>query len=412
MSQQDPLFILRDHVIHDKPITFFNADGECKLAEATHVEFTQPSGGSVRFARDTPTAYKKSSSSEFYPLDSLVFLAQNRSLVYGSLLKEGVAAGISPVSYLDIKHLTEFLTGAVETNENIVINKSAKRQAAGEQGPLAKAQRHHTPNYPSIEAVQEDLSAVKAIQECERELGNLYDPLRGTKDMSMVRAYCQQHFGKGGQSAHTLSGRRPHRPGHAHVSTPTLSRSRQVTPSKPSPSLPVRRPPPSKRANRIPLVIVPAAATSLLTMYNVKDFLENQTFVPTQVLREQGMRKESQLTIERARIGNPKPLLYHVVDSVDRFKPDDWDRLVAVFTIGAPWQFKKWKWENPREIFTHVKGFYVKFADEQPKDAAQQWDVEIINVDRTKRHKDKAVVSQLWDSIDHYIARKKPYLAP
>ncbi|KAJ1647828.1 accessory factor associated with RNA polymerase II [Dispira simplex] len=414
----DPLFILRNHVIHNQPITFLDVNGAAvpNLADATHIQFTPSDDGQpALFKRDTPTAYKKSGSNdEFYPLDTLVFLAQNRGKVYGNLLKEGIAAGISPVSYLDIKHLTDFLTGVVETNENVVVDKLTQHQTKTATVKFAEdkpPERRHTPHYKSLEAIQADLPITQHTLEQEREIAPKYAFLNGNRNLSSVRTLVQQHFGKGVQPSSGPD--RGYKSTHDHHTPKThLSRDHSGSSSRPTSSaLPVRRPPPSKRSNRIPLIVVPAAATSLLTMYNVREFLENHRFVPTQIMRERGIKKEPQLTIERSRIGNPKPILYHVVDSVDRFKPEDWDRLIAVITIGATWQFKKWKWENPQEIFKHAQGFYFKYADEEPKGAITTWNVETINIDRTKRHKDNAVVAQLWDTLDRYVAACKPHLS-
>ncbi|KAJ1917821.1 accessory factor associated with RNA polymerase II [Tieghemiomyces parasiticus] len=403
----DPLFLLRDHVIHKRPIVFLGADGKelPTLASATDIKLASDTDKPVILPRATPTAYKKSGSTEdYYALDSLVFLAQNHTLVYSSLLKEGISVGISPVSILDMRHLTDFLTGKVETTDNIVQKKRPAPADVTASECIASKQRKHEPHYPSFEAVKNDTEVSARIMEGERIISNHYSVLDSSKDLSGIlkvyRDLYPEDFANG-KSATPQRG------------TPGSARTGAASRPNPSPAgvpAPTRLPPPSKRAHRIPLIVVPAAATSLITMYNVQEFLQNHTYVPNQQVRELGTKKESRITLERARIGHPKPMLYHIVDSVEKFKPDDWDRLAAVFTVGATWQFKKWKWEDPREIFKHVKGFYVKLADEKPKDTIAMWNVETIDVDRSKRHKDKAVVSQLWDSLDSYIAAYKPNL--
>ena len=47
-------------------------------------------------------------------------------------------------------------------------------------------------------------------------------------------------------------------------------------------------------------------------------------------------------------------------------KIEDWENVVAVFVQGESWQFKGWKWESPVELFSHVKGFWLKYEDENP----------------------------------------------
>ena len=70
--------------------------------------------------------------------------------------------------------------------------------------------------------------------------------------------------------------------------------------------------------------------------------------------------------------GNPKPedLLpiyrdagsstpgsrYLVVDGVEalaKFGTDAWDRVVCVLTTGQAWQFKPYKWSEPKTLFNH-----------------------------------------------------------
>ncbi len=104
-------------------------------------------------------------------------------------------------------------------------------------------------------------------------------------------------------------------------------------------------------------------------------------YVDSQEIRNQGGAKPSRLVIERRQKANETHKTpYHVIDSADHLRPEDWDRVVCVFTTGAEWQFKKWKWQKPVELFAHVKGFYAKWADEQPKESIKSWNVEILSV--------------------------------
>ena len=45
-----------------------------------------------------------------------------------------------------------------------------------------------------------------------------------------------------------------------------------------------------------------------------------------------------------------------MVDSTDalaKFGPDAWDRVVCVMTTGQAWQFKPYKWNDPKVLFHH-----------------------------------------------------------
>jgi parafibromin len=47
---------------------------------------------------------------------------------------------------------------------------------------------------------------------------------------------------------------------------------------------------------------------------------------------------------------------YFIVDSVEalsKFGDDAWDRVVCVMTTGQEWQFRPYKWAEPKELFHH-----------------------------------------------------------
>lgn len=47
---------------------------------------------------------------------------------------------------------------------------------------------------------------------------------------------------------------------------------------------------------------------------------------------------------------------YFIVDSVEalsKFGADAWDRVVCVMTTGQAWQFRPYKWSDPRVLFHH-----------------------------------------------------------
>lgn len=52
---------------------------------------------------------------------------------------------------------------------------------------------------------------------------------------------------------------------------------------------------------------------------------------------------------------------YFVVDGVEalaKFGNDAWDRVVAVLTTGQAWQFKPYKWSEPRTLFHHGESLF------------------------------------------------------
>ncbi|CAN7978873.1 unnamed protein product, partial [Ixodes persulcatus] len=104
--------------------------------------------------------------------------------------------------------------------------------------------------------------------------------------------------------------------------------------------------------SRTPIIIIPAATTSLITMYNAKDILQDLRFVSTAEKKSQGCKRENAVLIQRRRNGGTT-VSYRVIDNPTNLASEDWCRVVAVFVQGPAWQFKGWPWGgNPIEIFS------------------------------------------------------------
>lgn len=113
---------------------------------------------------------------------------------------------------------------------------------------------------------------------------------------------------------------------------------------------------------------MPSAFTALINIWNAGIFLEEGRFIPaTEVRSGAGLQVEGgaapgpstqaaiaaaasqqrpvKLTISR-RDARGNVARYHIIDSVSMLKGDksQWDRIVAVFTLGQEWQFKDWHW--------------------------------------------------------------------
>ncbi|KAI8429759.1 hypothetical protein MSG28_000306 [Choristoneura fumiferana] len=188
------------------------------------------------------------------------------------------------------------------------------------------------------------------------------------------------------------------------------------------PASAARPPPGGKRPSRTPIIIIPAAATSLITMYNVKDMLQDHKFVPVEQKKTEGAVRENEVLLQRRKgpwlPGDHVPtnaltitVPYRVVDNPSRLSAAEWDRVVAVFVQGPAWQFKGWPWDgNPVQIFANICAFHLKF-DEMKLDAnVSRWAVTVLNLSRTKRHLDRAVLLGFWETLDKHMMKNKPHL--
>ncbi|KAL3314253.1 hypothetical protein Ciccas_007128 [Cichlidogyrus casuarinus] len=164
------------------------------------------------------------------------------------------------------------------------------------------------------------------------------------------------------------------------------------------------------RVSRVPIIIIPATSTSMITMLNARDILQEMNFISPQDKQKSGAKRETEITIHRKR-ADGKTTPYRVIDQPNRLTPEDWDKVVAVFVQGQAWQFKGWPiGSDPAVLFAHVKGFNLKYTH-LPTDAnVSKWNVSVISLDQRKRHMDKASLQLMWDQVERHIAKTKPHL--
>ena len=89
-----------------------------------------------------------------------------------------------------------------------------------------------------------------------------------------------------------------------------------------------------KRPSRTPIIVIPAAPKSLITMFNAKEALQDLRFVSTEEIKAQaGLKRDNDLLIQR-RKEQGLTVPYRVIDNPSKLSPQDWDRVVAVFVMG------------------------------------------------------------------------------
>ncbi|CAD6893178.1 unnamed protein product [Tilletia controversa] len=91
---------------------------------------------------------------------------------------------------------------------------------------------------------------------------------------------------------------------------------------------------------------------------------------------------------------------------------DVWNRVVAVFTTGQLWQFKGYKYKEPRELFKHAMGVHVRYSNETLLPIIRDWNITQLQIEPSKRHTDKQLVGHFWRTLEAWIMRRKPYLMP
>ncbi|KAF4089519.1 hypothetical protein AMELA_G00067260 [Ameiurus melas] len=189
----------------------------------------------------------------------------------------------------------------------------------------------------------------------------------------------------------------------------------------PRPVSQARPPPNQKKGSRTPIIIIPAATTSLITMLNAKDLLQDLKFTTSDEKKKQGIQRDNEVLLQRRKeqiqpggssISVTVP--YRVIDQPLKLVPQDWDRVVAVFVQGPAWQFKGWPWllpdGSPVDIFAKIRAFHLKYDEARMDPNVQKWDVTVLELSHHKRHLDRPVFLRFWETLDRYMVKHKSHL--
>ncbi|OGM41223.1 pol II transcription elongation factor subunit Cdc73 [Aspergillus bombycis] len=262
---------------------------------------------------------------------------------------------------------------------------------------------------------------LQEIYNGERKMGDRNSVLRGIKptDFSHVR-----------KTAETFLGRNRSRTGQYPPGAKPGSKPQSLIPA-PSAGLPQPRKGSSKTQD--PIILLSPSASSLIRMSNVRSFLQDGVFVPPDhptlsmpssnilyISRPLRILSDPSNTTSRAagsQTATRKPTRFILVDSTANFRPDYWNRLVAVFTTGQTWQFKSYKWSSPPELFKHASGIHVGWRGEGvPREvrgwgrgvqsfSVERWD-EKGGVNGAGRWRDREVVEGIWTAIEEGMKQR------
>ncbi|KAI1108949.1 RNA pol II accessory factor, Cdc73 family-domain-containing protein [Nemania sp. NC0429] len=402
---QDPLLLLRQSIASGSAIIPTASDeasaAEVSLSQATHLTFTSPAR--ISLSIDTPTRFVSNDT----PVDlrSIYFAWLNREVAipeynsYASQLNQdlGGKAQVHKFAYIEKLDLITWLEGASEESECIkplAADKDGTASAAtaalaskGAAAPTAGAAASGRSGKGSLDP------RLASIYNSERKMGNRNSVLRGIKptDFSHVRKFAALFMAK--KPLHPSSSNIPSNPALA-------SHQKQKRPD--------------------PIILLSPSASSLLRMSNIKSFLETCQYVPPNSLTANSSTMANMLHINRIMkdIDANRPMRFILVEGTEQFKPEYWNRVVAIFTTGQTWQFKNYKWSNPNELFRHVPGIYVGWRGEQPPESVRTWGHRVMNVavDRwsnpgtttvdSSRWRDREAVEGIWKAIENNMRSK------
>ncbi|EIN07888.1 RNA polymerase II-associated protein [Punctularia strigosozonata HHB-11173 SS5] len=419
MSASDPLIALQEAIKAKKPITYAS-DGSPtpSLASASHIVLST----SLALPKSTPTRLRRpgatstdptASPQDFFSLEAVYLAWLLREASSAEYMKQARENGL-PVGFVSVterKGLVDWLEGRTASHERVVPLQGESTTPPGtppkhgffaslpSTSALASSQPQASPAKRRYVADAQDVEIVKKIRANEIELRDRTTVLRGIKpnNFSALKLLYSEKLKK----------LKDPKGGSASAATPDPKHLAR------------------KAKNMNPIIIISSSPTALVTMYNVKRFLENAVF-------ETSLDARARATAE----GNPKPedlmpiyrrrtnidssgretesqVKYYVVDGVEalaKFGPDAWDRVVCVMTTGQAWQFRKYKWPEPKTLFHHVKGVYFTWTNDPANPSVKDWNVTELKIDRNRRHVDKAVVAHFWKILDAWTQANKPWL--
>ncbi|CAL1703213.1 unnamed protein product [Somion occarium] len=418
---QDPLLALRQAIKSKTPITYTDASSKPtpSLASATHLILS-----GKPYPKSTPTRLRKpdatstdplTSPADFFALEAVYVAWLGRDASGAEYMKQARENGLTVgfVSVTERKGVVDWLEGKVSDLESIIPSASESTTPPGTPPQLkgagatvtstpSKSASATTPAKRRYVADSADVEVVKKIKANEIELRDRNSVLRGTKanNFSNVRTSFAEKLKRSKESA---------RSGAVASSIPT-----------PDPKLQAR-----KARSQYPIIMISSSPTALITMHNVKRFLQDSIYEPSQDARakaaaEGNPRPEDMIPIYRKKSmmdsagrETESSMRYFIVDSTEalsKFGADAWDRVVCVMTTGQAWQFKPYKWSDPKVLFHHVKGFYVSLTSDPPNPKIKDWNVTELKLDPHRRHVDRAVVASFWQVLDNWIATNKPWL--
>ncbi|MCJ1437831.1 accessory factor associated with RNA polymerase II [Xylographa pallens] len=410
----DPLLILRSSIASNTPpVPTVSPDASAanatdNLALATHLHFSSPSHQTYELS--APTRFISSST----PVDlrSIYFAWQKKDVAIPDYIASaqqlneeltapgGAGGKVQNLVFVERLDLITWLEGASDESEYITPLEGDEGRAAaagaamvasGAVGGVATVTSAGGRTGKTIDP------RLQEIYNGERRMGDRNTVLRGIKptDFSHVR-----------KSAEAYLGRTRTRP-----SAPTATASTSIRPVSSTPSIPPSIPSHPKKSSRRPdpIILLSPSASSLLRMSNIKPFLESGSYTPPAPTSTTTILHISRLLPS---IDASRPLRFILVDSPDQFKPDYWERVVAVFTTGQTWQFKSYKWSNPGDLFGRVLGVYLGWRGEEVPESVRGWGRGVVNVGVDKwiegrkgegRWRDREVVESIWGQIEGWM---------
>lgn len=317
----------------------------------------------LEFDLDAETAFESQEPrQEFISLRAVVNCWLTRDLSVADYIEQSDESGIRNLKFLERTALSEWLEGSTDECEYIKTDGRSQVSISDEKDEQLKEFLSHERallDHNSVLRGSKKINFSNVAHQCHRQIIVEYQKRQKSEDSS----------GPPAKSSHSANG----------SSLPPLKPGR----------------------NKDPIILLSPSPSSLLNMGNVKEFMETRNFEPA--LKGSTDAAFQRISRQSALIGKVR---FVVTDSVAQFKPEYWDRVVAVFVTGQSWQLRQYKWSDANTLFHHVLGFALLYKGDPVPDLLKQWNVKIEYLDRTKRFRDREVVERIWEQIEAYMVAR------
>jgi parafibromin len=336
----DPLTLLRD----------FTMRGELDKIVRLNTDFRF--GDEYTFPCSLETAYRSTKGNR-YTLETLVHYIKNHHLKHTEYFQNTLALGIPSVTLPDRKPILNYLQGILSTTDSIEYlpedpsedPTSFNQQQQPSQLPNSDQilEEVHEPPLDfisMIRAAEKPLKDRESLLECKNR--DFYSVLVAATKREEERQRMESHQRKDGLVAKSRL-----------MGSSDDFGDEMGYDQTPKPKMHL------KIGEGVPIILVPSALQTLITIYNVKEFLEDGVYIPTDVKIKQmkGARPDC-VTVQKKLSRDRAVTAYEVRDKPAALKPEDWDRVVAVFVLGKDWQFKDWPFKDHVEIFNKSQSFF------------------------------------------------------
>ncbi|ORC91386.1 parafibromin [Trypanosoma theileri] len=171
----------------------------------------------------------------------------------------------------------------------------------------------------------------------------------------------------------------------------------------------------------IPIILVPSSVSSILQLFNIREFLEKGVYIDPPSLfvdAETGAvnvqeNKPDAVIVTPGSFLDPQKYtvaykVFRVVDDPKQVK--NWQHVCACIVDGHEWQFRGWFPNEPTavpvsELFQRVCGFLPYFEEEKLPKALQEWNVKPLSLTRrvVKAHAHILQASVFWEHLYTFL---------